>query len=183
MPNSGLPVYRTSARSRNTKGLIASPMSEGLTSRVIGPCRWAKVRSAMPRGASAVGMCCRSLSMVSIVSSPLLADAVLSAVDDDCLAGDECRVVARQEQDGAGDVSGLTEPLDRLVFPGGALLRFRLRRGCGRVGQARQYRVGGNAVACDIVRQPAHESTYGFPSSSRAHRDRVTSYCSNHRNS
>jgi len=53
--------------------------------------------------------------MVSIAISPLLADAVLSAVDDDCLAGDECRVVARQEQDGAGDVRGLTEPLDRLV--------------------------------------------------------------------
>src|SRR5258708_21507343 len=75
--------------------------------------------------------------MVSIAISPLLADAVLSAVDDDCLAGDECRVVARQEQDGAGDVRGLTEPLDRLVFPGGALLRFRLRRGCGGVGPTR----------------------------------------------
>src|SRR5258708_13027977 len=122
-------------------------MSEGLTSRVIGPCRWAKVRSAMPRGASAVGMCCRSLSMVSIAISPLLADAVLSAVDDDCLAGDECRVVARQEQDGAGDVSGLTESLDRLGFPGAALLRFCLRRGRRRVVQPRRYPLAGNAAA------------------------------------
>src|SRR5258708_39843640 len=87
----------------------------------------------------------RSLRTVSIAISPLLADAVLSAVDDDCLAGDECRVVARQEQDGAGDVRGLTEPLDRLVFPGGALLRFRLRRGCGGAGEPRQYPVCGNA--------------------------------------
>src|SRR5258708_32584962 len=96
--------------------------------------------------------------MVSIAISPLLADAVLSAVDDDCLAGDECRVVARQEQDGAGDVRGLTEPLDRLVFPGGALLRFRLRRGCGVGGPAGQYPVFGNASASHVLRPPPPQS-------------------------
>src|SRR5258706_568077 len=46
----------------------------------------------------------RSLMVVAIAISPLLADAALSAVDCDFLAGDGCRLVSGQEHERAGHV-------------------------------------------------------------------------------
>src|ERR1700693_1906790 len=51
-----------------------------------------------------------------------LADPILAAVDDNGLARNECSIVARQEQDCARHILRLSQPLDRLLFPGGAFL-------------------------------------------------------------
>ena len=48
-------------------------------------------------------------------------------------------------------------PLNGLLFPGSAFLVFRLWRGCQSIRQARQHRVRGDTVVCDIIRQPSHE--------------------------
>src|SRR6266404_6716806 len=52
--NIGLPVGTTTAWSRNTNGLINSPISEGLARRVISPCLLPPVRKAIRRGAGVV---------------------------------------------------------------------------------------------------------------------------------
>src|SRR5580698_8538056 len=51
--------------------------------------------------------------------------------------------------------SSFLHPLNSLLFPGDASLFFRLWCGCQ--SEARQYRVRGDAIASNIVRQAPHK--------------------------
>lgn len=61
--------------------------------------------------------------------SGALADPILTAVDDNGLAGNECGIVGCEEQSRSSNILGFSPPLDCLLFPGGTSLLFRLR--CG----------------------------------------------------
>src|ERR1700747_2935140 len=67
------------------------------------------------------------------------ADAILATIDDNCLSGDKCRIIAGQKKYCACHIRRFSQPLDRLLFPGGAFLCFRLGRACQRIRQAGQY--------------------------------------------
>ena len=79
------------------------------------------------------------------------ADAVLTTVNDNCLPGDKRRIIACQKEHCTRDILGFSQPLDGLLFPGAALLLFRLGGGCQCIRQARQHRVRGDTVVCNIV--------------------------------
>src|SRR5205814_739546 len=85
-----------------------------------------------------------------------LADPILTAVYDNCLPGDKCSIIACQKQNGAGDILRFSEPLDGLLFPGGAFLLFRLRRGCQCIREPWQHCVRSNTVIGNIIRQASH---------------------------
>src|SRR5580704_6177468 len=59
-----------------------------------------------------------------------LADAILTAVYDNCLPSDECSIVTCKKKNRACNVLGLSHALDGLLFPCGAFLLFRLRADC-----------------------------------------------------
>jgi len=50
----------------------------------------------------------------------------LTTVNDNCLARNEGRIIARQKENCAGDISRFSQPLDGLLAPGVALLLVRL---------------------------------------------------------
>src|SRR5579864_8596073 len=87
-----------------------------------------------------------------------LADPVLAPVNDNCLPGDESSIIARQKQNCARHILRLPHALDGLLFPGAALLLVRLRRGCQSIRKPRQHSVRRDAIGCNIVRQPSHET-------------------------
>jgi hypothetical protein len=60
----------------------------------------------------------------------VLADAILTAVPDNCLSGDKGGTIACQEQNRARHVLGFSQPLGGLLFPGGAFVLFRSRCDC-----------------------------------------------------
>jgi hypothetical protein len=60
-----------------------------------------------------------------------LANAILTAVYDNCLPGNECSIVTRQKKNRACNFLWFSHPLDGLLFPGGAFLLFRLKRNQG----------------------------------------------------
>ena len=55
-----------------------------------------------------------------------LANAILTTVNDNCLARNEGRIIARQKENCAGDISRFSQPLDGLLAPGAAFLFVRL---------------------------------------------------------
>src|ERR1700758_4337164 len=105
--------------------------------------------------------CERSLSSLDhhLTASVLLssADAILATINDNCLPGDKCGIIACQKEHCACDIPGFSQPLDGLLLPGAAFLLFRLGRGCLCIRQAGQHRVRGDAVVCNVVRQASHE--------------------------
>jgi hypothetical protein len=62
------------------------------------------------------------LAFLAFVSndSVSLAEPVLTSVHDNCLACDKGGIVTRQEQDRTRYILRLSQPLDCLLFPGGA---------------------------------------------------------------
>src|SRR5882757_6973392 len=85
-------------------------------------------------------------------------DLVLAPIDDQCLAGDESRIVARQERNRSTDVARLREALDSLLLPDALLELFRQIPSCPCVSEGGQDGIGRNAVGGHIVRQSAHEA-------------------------
>src|SRR6266478_7901676 len=79
------------------------------------------------------GCCFSSLDRLALA----LADAILAAVNDDCLPSNERRIVACQKQNLPGNVLRFLHPLNSLLFPSGASLFFRLWCGCQSVRKAR----------------------------------------------
>src|SRR5580698_1798402 len=84
-------------------------------------------------------------------------DAVLPAIHDEGLAGDKAGSFRGEKQDGSGDISWFSEPLDSLALPRPALLLFRETRGRGRIRQSGQDGIRGNSVGRHIVGQAPHE--------------------------
>src|SRR5258708_4333308 len=84
-------------------------------------------------------------------------DLVLAPIDDQCLAGHESRIVARQERNRSADVARLREALDSLLLPDALLELFRQIPSRPCVSEGRQDGIGGNNVGSDIVRQSPHE--------------------------
>src|SRR5579864_537570 len=121
-------------------------------------------RHIIPIRAARRGHTSSRLRFFSCIMAPLppfvlasSANAILTTVNDNCLAGDECRIVAGQKKYGTCHILGFSQPLNRLLFPRGAFLLFRLGRGCQRICQAGQHRVRGNAVVCNVICQTSHE--------------------------
>jgi hypothetical protein len=77
-----------------------------------------------------------------------LADAILAAVNDDCLPSNERRIVACQKQNRPANVLRFLHPLNSLLFPSGASLFF----DCGAV--ARVFVRPGN-TAFAVMPSPA----------------------------
>ena len=82
-----------------------------------------------------------------------LADAILTAVYDNCLPGDKCSIIACQKQNRPSNILGFAKPFDCLLFPCGASLLFRLRRDSHCIREAGQDRICGNTVVGNIIRQ------------------------------
>src|SRR5713226_6949315 len=123
------------------------------TRRVVLTGDFVKIGGQQGRYAVGHGYCFSSWDRVPLA----LADAILPPVNDDCLPGNERGIVACQKQNRPGNVLRFLHPLNGLLFPGGAFLLFRLWRGCQSIRQARQHRVRGDTVVCNIIRQPSHE--------------------------
>src|SRR5580698_258728 len=71
-----------------------------------------------------------SAGSLGVRAHAYLADPILAAVNDNGLPGNECSIVACQEQDRARHILGFSQPLDRLLFPSAAFLPFRLSCSC-----------------------------------------------------
>lgn len=70
-----------------------------------------------------------------------LTDPILTPVYDNGLSSDKRRIIAGQKQNCARDILRFSQPLDGLLFPSGAFLLVRLRRGRQCIRQPRQHRV------------------------------------------